>query len=105
MVGLNAGLLLGLIGFGGGVVTTLVLVLLVVIYNNTLGCNDKKDDDEEENSFIIPMSQIPGAGGMGGYSQADIARAAAMVRAATAAAGPASPEETKKASVGDGNYI
>jgi hypothetical protein len=103
MVALNAGLLLGLIGFGGGVVTTLVLVLLVVVYHNTVGSNDKKEDDEEERSFIIPMSQMPGAGGVG-YSQADIARAAAMVRAATAA-GPASPEETKKANVGDGNYI
>lgn len=85
----------GLVGFGAGVVTTLALGLLIAIYRNTVGCNDKEEEDNHP--FIIPMSQIPGHGGGGGYTAADIQRAAAMMRQAQ---GEKPPEETKDAKVG-----
>jgi hypothetical protein len=93
-------ILTGLVGFGIGVITTLILVLLVVIYNNTLGCSEEKKPEDEP--FIVPISSIGGGGsGYGGYSQADIARAAAQVRAAM---GGGKPEETPK-KADDGMYL
>ena len=103
MVELSTGLLTGLVGFGIGVVTTLVLVLLIVIYRNTVGCKDKKED-EEDNSFIIPMSQIAGAGAGGGYSLADIQRATAMMRAGAGTGAPAKPPEEPPAA-NTGTYL
>jgi hypothetical protein len=100
MVALNAGLLVGLIGFAAGAVTTLVLVLLVVIYHNTVGCNDKKDDEEDE-GFVLPMSALLGGGGgpSGRISMADL-----QAYAATAAR-PAAAPESPKATEATGNYI
>ena len=99
MVVLSTGLLIGLAGFGIGVFTTLVLVLLIVIYHNTAGSNEKEEEKDEDHSFVIPMSQLHGAGGPGGYTVADIQRAAAQVRTMSAA----KPEETKD--VNTGTYL
>jgi hypothetical protein len=100
MDALNAGLLIGLIGFGSGVVVTLVLVLLVTIYHNTVGCNDKKEEDDDE-GFIVPLSQLRGMGGGGGgcYSMADIQKASDAIRQMT------SKEEPPKAAPPTGNYL
>ncbi len=103
MVELSSGLLIWLVGFGAGALTTLVLVLLVVIYHNTVGCNDKKEEEPgDDPPFIIPMSQIAGAG-HGGYTMADVQRASAAMR--NMAGPPKPPEEPTKPEANTGTYL
>jgi hypothetical protein len=101
MVELNTILIVGLIGFGAGALVTIAMVLLYMAYNNinvVMDRTENKKDDEEDQTFAIPMSSLPG---MGGVSMADVQRAAAAVRAGI----PGASGEAPKAPEASGNYI